>query len=194
MGAPGAGASGARTGWCSVMRQTYAGAMPDVHLPVPETAEPAKVHYVERLRPSPWLWVIAVAAGLFLGVAYGFALGPVAGLITFGVLVGIGGWLVIRLFAVVRVDERHLRAGRASLPVQYIGRVRALDSAATAAARGPGGDANAFLLLRNGYAKTSVAVEVTDPRDPHSYWLISSRRPEALASAIMSVTAGDQDH
>jgi hypothetical protein len=142
----------------------------------------------ERLMPSPWLWPMAIAAGLFLGVAYGFALGPAIGVLTTVLVAGTGLWIVGRLVVVLSVEDDCLRAGRAHLPVEFVGRVRALDAESTARARGPGGDANAFLLLRTGYAKTAVAVEVTDPRDPHSYWLISSRRPDDFVSAMMSAT------
>ena len=168
--------------------------MSDLPLPTADRERIDGVRYHELLRPSPWLWLMALGAGLFLGAAYGFALGPIAGAVTAAAVCGIGCWITARRFVRVSVDDGSLRAGRASLPARYIGRVRALDQAATAQARGPGADANAYLVLRMGYAKSAVAVEVADPADPHSYWLISSRRPEALASAIMSMTAGDRTH
>lgn len=148
-------------------------------------AEPGAGRYRERLHPSPLLWLAPAGLAAFLGVAYAYALGPLPGVVTFAILLGLGLWVVGRTAALVEVDDEVLRAGRARLPLEFVGRVRALDEAASALARGRGGDARAYLLLRTGYARTSVAVEVTDPRDPHTYWLISTRHPDQLTSAIM---------
>ena len=38
------------------------------------------------------------------------------------------------------------------------------------------------------YVKTAVRVELTDPADPTPYWLLSSRHPQALASALDAAT------
>ena len=93
-------------------------------------------------------------------------------------------WAWLLVAAIVRVDDRVLRVGRARLPLCYIGDVRALDADTTTAAMRTRADANAYLLVRPGYADTSVAVAVTDARDPHPYWLISARHPDELAAAI----------
>lgn len=85
--------------------------------------------------------------------------------------------------AEITVGPGGLRAGRASLPWDAVGRVAALDAAAAAYLRGPGMDPRAFLLLR-GYVSTAVRVEVDDPDDPTPYWYVSTRRPEQLAAAI----------
>lgn len=149
--------------------------------------------YSERLRPSVWAWLLVVLAALFLGVAYFAALGPLAGGLTVLVLLGLGTWLLLRTSAVVRVDDQVLRAGRARLPLRYVGRVSALDAERTAIARGPGADARAHMLLRTGYSNRAVAVEVADPRDPHPYWLISTRHPDELRSAIIEARAAALD-
>lgn len=164
--------------------------MPHPDHPTNDDKTAITVRFHERLLPSTWLWFMAVAAGIFIGLAYGYALGPAVGVITTAVVAGVGLWIVARLIVVLSVDDHYLRAGRAHLPLEFVGRVRALDAESTAQARGPGGDANAFLLLRTSYAKTAVAVEVTDPRDPHSYWLISSRRPQDFVSAMMGAKEG----
>jgi hypothetical protein len=146
-------------------------------------------YYREVLRPGKGAWAALIGLALMLGAAYFAALGPIAGVISAAVLMAIGGFWFSRLRAVVRVDDRVLRAGKARLPLAYVGRVRALDQEQSAVARSSGADAHAFLVLRVGYAKTSVAVEVADPRDPHTYWLISTRHPQQLVSAIMEATS-----
>jgi hypothetical protein len=52
---------------------------------------------------------------------------------------------------------------------------------------GPGADARAYLLLRP-YLKRAVRVTVRDDRDPTPYWLVSSRDPEHLATAIRVIS------
>ncbi|MCB1279909.1 MAG: DUF3093 domain-containing protein, partial [Salinibacterium sp.] len=49
--------------------------------------------------------------------------------------------------------------------------------------RGRNLDARAWLLIR-GWVGPVVKVENTDPDDPTPYWLVSSRKPEELASAL----------
>ena len=49
-------------------------------------------------------------------------------------------------------------------------------------------DARAYLLLRP-YLKRGVRVDITDPADPAPYWLVSSRRPDALVSALEATRA-----
>lgn len=140
--------------------------------------------YRERLWPGPILWIGAGGCIGVLAIAYAAALGAFAGW-----AVAIGGWtvaavLIVRSAAVVSVDARGLLAGRARIGWQSTGRVLALDAAQTASARGPAGDASAYLLLRPGVGPGSVLVEVTDPSDPHRTWLIASRHPERMARAI----------
>lgn len=140
--------------------------------------------YTERLFPPWWLWLVAVGFSASLGIAYWYALGRLA-----GVLVGVtaGGLAVVGLLAAsprVRVDDRVFRAGRARLPLRYVGAVAALDREHSLEARGVGLDPAAHLLLRTLGATRLVLVEVTDERDPHPYWLVSSRRPDELARVL----------
>jgi hypothetical protein len=90
----------------------------------------------------------------------------------------------------VEVGEGHLRAGRARVPLAYVGTVRALDVAAMRRQAGVDADARAYLLLRP-YLKRGVRVELTDPADPTPYWLVSCRRPERLVAAVEAARAGE---
>jgi hypothetical protein len=90
----------------------------------------------------------------------------------------------------VVVEDGWLQAGRARIPGKYLGAAEALDPAETRRVAGPGADARAYLLLRP-YLKRAVRVTLHDDRDPAPYWLVSTRHPEHLASAIR-VISGDQ--
>jgi hypothetical protein len=93
----------------------------------------------------------------------------------------------------VEVAEGHLRAGRARIPLSYVGEVTALDAAAMRRRAGVEADARAYLLLRP-YLKRGVHVEVTDPADPTPYWLVSCRRPERVVAAVAAARAGEPGH
>lgn len=153
-----------------------------------EGVDGTRVAYRERIHPPWWSWLLVAGAVVFFSAAYLVALGGWAGIIMATVTAAIGIFLVLRAAAIVRVDERVFRVGRARLPLCYIGDVRALDADTTTAAMRTRADANAFMLVRPGYADTTVAVAVTDSRDPHPYWLVSTRHPEELAAAIKTAT------
>jgi hypothetical protein len=117
---------------------------------------------------------------------FGIAFVPVS--TTLGVAVGFGV-LALGLFSlvltapVVRVDATTLRAGEANIPRDLVGRVVALDAAATRTELGPQLDARAFLCQR-GWIHTAVRVELVDPLDPTPYWIVSTRHPDELAAAL----------
>lgn len=142
--------------------------------------------YRERLWPGPWLWVMSAGGVAALAMAYGRALGPTAG----WVVAAAGGLvallLVWRATPEVVVEPGSLRAGRAHLPMRFAGRVIPLDGDGARLARGPEGDPTAYMLLRPGVGPGAVVVEVTDAEDPHRTWLLASRHPTRLASAIES--------
>lgn len=83
----------------------------------------------------------------------------------------------------VSVDDTTFRAGRAHIPLHLVGPVTALDADGLRRQAGVEADARAYLLLRP-YLKRGVRVDIADPADPTPYWLISSRRPDALVSAL----------
>jgi len=87
----------------------------------------------------------------------------------------------------VEVGDGWLRAGRARIAGEFLGDAEALDAAETRRVAGPGADARAYLLLRP-YLKRAVRVTVRDDRDPTPYWLVSSRDPEHLATAIRVIS------
>lgn len=142
----------------------------------------------ERLRvPLRW-WVQATMLVASLWLAVVVALPSVAAwsVTALGAAVA-AGLLLSWGSARVQVEQEWLRAGRARIEARYLGRVQALDAEQTRRIAGVDADARAYLLLRP-YLKRAVRVEVIDPRDATPYWLISSRRPDALAAALMQVT------
>jgi hypothetical protein len=150
------------------------------------------VSVVEKLRvPVAW-WALAAVGVLALFLAYDAALGMVPALLTAALLsLACGVWLASQSATTVAATPTGLRAGAAHLPPDAIGTVEVLDAASTAAARGPLADPHAFFVLK-GYVRTSVRVWVDDPHDPVPYWLVSTRKPIAVADAL--ALSRDQAH
>ena len=106
-----------------------------------------------------------------------------AGVVT-GVVVSSG--LIALLWALaptIEIGQGALKAGRARIPLHFVGSVSIARGEEARHARGPGLDARAWLLLR-GDVDPVVRIEIVDEQDPTPYWLISSRRPDDLVSAF----------
>ena len=143
------------------------------------------VAYSERLCPSIGMWLFAIAMTSSLGIAYGRAYGN-----SLGFLVGLAttAAVVIGLAVnapIIRIDELNFRAGRARLPLQFVGQVKVLDAEQSKRARSTDAHAGAHFQLRGGIGE-SLIIEVTDPQDPHPYWQVSSRQAEKLVVALES--------
>lgn len=145
--------------------------------------------YVERLTPAPWVWVsaltVAASSGLVVLTAFGGRVAVVVALATMGLV----GWALLASSARIEVGDGELVAGRARIPVRFVGAVHELDKAAMSALRGPRADARAYVCQR-GWIGGGVAVEISDAQDPVPYWLLSSRRPRMLAQAIRAAAPG----
>lgn len=139
--------------------------------------------YDERLSAPVGLWAAAWVMALALGISFYAALGPLAGLVALtvpGVLISA---VLVRSAAVVRVEDGHLTAGRARIPVDALGPVQALDAEQSRHTRGPGSDPAAYHLIR-GWVPAGVRAEVVDPSDQTPYWFVATRRPGELAAAV----------
>jgi hypothetical protein len=149
--------------------------------------------YAEVLRPRWWVWLLPLTFAGLLGIAYGAAYGAttgwLAGAATAALLLPA---LALGTRTRITVDPGGVRAGRARLPARYIGEVRCLDREQAFRARTSAADPRAYLVLRTWSTTTAVALEVTDPEDPHPYWLVSTRRPQRLADALVAARAAPQ--
>lgn len=144
--------------------------------------------YSERLGvPLRW-WVqgTMLVASLWLAVVVAVP-GAVAWAVTGAALVLMAAGLIAYGNARVSVGDGVFRAGRARVEAIHLGLVEALDAEQTRRTAGREADVRAYLLLRP-YLKRAVRVQITDPVDPAPYWLVSSRRPDELAGALVRLT------
>ena len=146
--------------------------------------------HVERLWVPPWWWLLAAGAVATVWLALAGALGaPVAGAAAGLTAVLVGAALVRYGALTVGVDAAGFRAGPAVLPLWAVGDVEALRGERARAARGPEAGPMDHLVLR-GYVDGVVRVVVSDPDDPVERWIVSSRRPEDLAAALVAARGG----
>lgn len=156
------------------------------HAPTPAPSGPASADlpalYSERLWPAWWVWLVALGisgAGILIFAPISAAASYIAAAVIFALLAG----GLVASTPVVAVTAEGFRAGRASLPLEFVGAVEAFDGEEATAERGPRLNGLAYLCIR-GWIPAVVRVELTDPEDTTPYWLVSTRRPARLAAAL----------
>ncbi len=142
--------------------------------------------FAERWRAPWWYWLAglilaaAVAAAVHLGYPGLRAVVPYA--VTVPFVIGLLWWLSR---VEIRITVKALYVDDAWLAREFIADAMPLSREAYRAALGPGFDPLAFVVRRPWITK-AVLITLRDPDDPTPYWIISSRRPAALAAALSS--------
>ena len=140
--------------------------------------------YRERLLVPVSYWLLAVPSVAFLGAEAWFIAGGIVPPLTLAILAVIAALFLINWGnATIEVTGGVLRAGRSTLPLSEAGEILPLDEKQAALLRGPRADPAAHLFLRP-YVKRAVYVAVADPSAGVPYWLISTRHPDRLATAL----------
>lgn len=122
--------------------------------------------YRELLLPPWWMWGVVALFVVSVAVAYGFALGTTAGFVAALVVGAAAAALLFATTVTVGVDECVVRAGRARLPLAFVGRVEVLDKQASARARTIEFTPGAFPgAAHRALWRGPIRLAVTDPRD-----------------------------
>lgn len=138
--------------------------------------------YREKLWPTPWQFIstaLVIPASLLVFLPINQTVGMIVAIALYIAIVA----LLILASPVVEVTATHVVAGKARLPIAVIGELSAHFGDDARAERGPELDARAWLLIR-GWIEPVVKVLLVDDADPTPYWLVSTRRPEAVISAV----------
>ncbi|MFY8026512.1 MAG: DUF3093 domain-containing protein [Aquiluna sp.] len=141
------------------------------------------MRYTERLWPS---------FGILLATSLSFPMLLLAAL-PFGTEIGITISVTgtIALFALVILTaptisvSAELIAGRMRIPLSVIGKTQPLNKLELRELIGAAADARAQLFIR-GYVKSALKIEISDSSDPTPYVVISTRKPEQLAVALLA--------
>jgi hypothetical protein len=162
-------------------------------LPVEVSAPPlgslsvaAEQRYEERLRVPWWLWVPGLGAAALFAAQLHLGAPGVRAWLPYAVLLpaaAAGLWWLGRIRVAVRGGE--LWVDDAHLPVRYVADAIALDAAGRREILGPSADPLAFVVQRP-WVPGAVQVVLADPADPTPYWVVSSRDPDRLASALLA--------
>jgi hypothetical protein len=139
-------------------------------------------NYRERLWPAAWVFVataLVIPASLLVFLPISTTAGIVCAIVLYGAIVVI----LLVTTPIVEVDDALFTAGRARLPLSAIASATSFTGAEATEQRGTALDGRAWLLLR-GWIPGLVRVQLDDPSDPTPYWLVSTRHPAELASAL----------
>ena len=135
------------------------------------------------LRPP--IWVLAFIYFMFLSlvIAIWAAFDTTATMVALAVATLAIPFITQSLTSRIRIDRDELRIDKSHIGLKYLGKVTVLDSDAMRLLRTRDADPAAFLAIKF-WASKGIKIEVTDPRDPTPYWLITSKRGEKLAALL----------
>ena len=140
-----------------------------------------RLRHDERLT-LPWSWWAGAAVlALLLAAAVHGGAGPLRAAVGWGVLLPVALLLVLRMHRTrVTVDDRALRAGPATLPLEAVAAVEPLVGAPTTV---PG---RQEWRLPRPWVRGAVRVLLVEGASPdgHRSWVVPTRHPDALAAAL----------
>ena len=159
---------------------------PPVGSPVPS----GSVLYSERLWVPIWWWAAGLALAVLLAAEVHMGAPGVRAWLPYVVLIPLFAW-ALYAFSRLRVDVVagpdstgvELRVGGAHLPLDVASKAAIVPATAKSAALGRQLDPLAFVQHRT-WVKQMVIVVLDDPNDPTPYWLVSTKRPEALLAVL----------
>ena len=137
--------------------------------------------------PAPWIFLstaLVIPASVLVFLPINAAVGYVTAAVLYTGVVTV----LVSTSPSVEVTESHFIAGRAQLPLEFIGETQAFRGEEATLERGRRLDARAWLVIR-GWISPVVKVRITDPSDPVPYWLVSSRRPDQIVDALSKAAA-----
>ncbi len=153
--------------------------------------QPTDSRFSERLTVPWWSWPAGLALAGFASAEIFLGANPEINWIPYAILIPLTVFGLLRLSSVrVRVDVAdsltpELRVDDAHIPVSFITEVNVIDAPTKRELLGPLAAPNVFVVDRPWIGR-AVRVVIDDPADPTPYWVISSRKPEALAQAIVA--------
>ncbi|MEV0897286.1 DUF3093 domain-containing protein [Actinoplanes sp. NPDC049802] len=154
----------------------------------PESPARTLAAHQERLSLPWWAWPASLAGATILAVELFLGLPEVPAWLPFAVLLPLGVLLLLPLNRLrIEVTPDEFRVDDARLPVEFISGVVALDAAGKREALGVGSHPLAFVVQR-AWIGPAVQVLLDDPADPTPFWVVSTRRPVELATALLEVS------
>ena len=148
------------------------------------------VLYSERLWVPIWWWAAGAGIAVLLAAEIHMGAPGIRAWLPYVVLLPLIGWALFA-FSRLRVEvvapsgtaDVELHVGKAHLPLAVAAKAAVVPATAKSAALGRQLDPLAFVQHRT-WVKQMVIVVLDDADDPTPYWLVSTKRPEALLAVL----------
>ena len=163
-------------------RRTLTSVTPD---PSAGTTAPGRPTYVERLSVPWWGWPLALGTAALLAAEVWMGAGGLRAWVPFAVALPATAAAMVWLGRIrVAVTGTEFQVDDARLPLAVIADVVALDADGKREALGVGSHPLAFVVQRP-WVTGAVQVVLNDPADPTPFWVVSTRHPVDLATALI---------
>lgn len=142
------------------------------------------VVYLEKLRTPWWWYLVAIAVAALLAAEFHVAGLRLTDWIPYGTMLPLSVvivWWIGR--STLEVNGGELRIHGAHLPLRYVSGAIALDARTLRLVVGREGDPAAYVSIRP-WIGPGVQVWIDDEDDPTPYWIVSSRHPDRVVSAV----------
>jgi len=144
-----------------------------------------QLRFRETLFPPFWAWAAIIGISIMLSVSMSAVFGNLFALIAFSLLMILFVFLALRFSPVIKVDDTYLYVGRAKLPLKIITHASALSASETTKIRGVNSDLKCFSAT-SPLINTAIRIDFSDAQDPHTYWLVSSRKAAELSKVLQT--------
>jgi hypothetical protein len=118
-----------------------------------------------------------------LAVSVSAVFGDLTAVIVFVILVLLFIFFGFKYSPVIKVDNEFLYANKTKLPLHIIKKATPLSVSETTKIRGVNADPKCFSAT-SPLINTSIRIDFEDKDDPHTYWLLSTRKPEELSRVL----------
>lgn len=150
------------------------------------TSATPTVLYRERVWPSIGVFMFFLAMALSMGVVFGEPYGFAAGVRAVGVSLCLVGLLVIRYSPLIKISASKISVGKASIPLDLTGKSFKVEKSDIRRVLNNAHTSSAYVQTSPG-VKTAVIITVIDPEDPHPFWFISTRKPDAVLGFLKNI-------
>ena len=140
--------------------------------------------FKEVLRPPIWVLAFIYFLLLSLVIALWAAFDNTVAFTSFVAATIAIIYIAYAMRSTITFDGEELRIDRAHIESKYLGKVTILDSEAMRLLRTRDADPAAYLAIKF-WTPAGIKIEVTDPRDPTPYWLITSKCGEEIAALLI---------
>jgi hypothetical protein len=144
------------------------------------------INFREVIRPPLWLMAFIYFLAFSLGIAIWAAMTTMIAAVVMALLTAATILIYFTSSLVIEIDENELRVGKAHIDKKFCGEVIVLTPAQMSLQRTREADPAAYLAIRF-WTAHGVKIEVKDERDQTPYWLVTSKRGDALTQALKKV-------